>query len=279
MYAEDAAGNIGNATSVTYQTNNPVTPTSPNLILNPSLETANGSLPANWFNGGWGTNVTTFTYPVAGIDGAAAAQITMTSRTDGDAKWYFEDVNVIPGKSYTFSDKYKSTTASTLTVQYTNSSGALTYVDILSGLPASADWVTATQTVTVPAGMTKMTVFHLINSVGSLTIDNASLTEAAATPSGGGPLDPNAFANGMVTLTFDDGWGSQYDNALPLLNSVGLKGSFFIITDAMRDAVNQNRIDNANLEAAGTENLPAGWTATISGDNNASFEYPVTGVS
>ena len=52
----------------------------PNLIANPSLETAAGALPASWQKGGFGTNTTVFTYPVAGVDGASAAKVAMNTR-------------------------------------------------------------------------------------------------------------------------------------------------------------------------------------------------------
>lgn len=165
----------------------------------------------------------------------------MSARTDGDAKWYFADVAVVSGMTYTFSDQYKSTAASTLTARYTNADGAFSYVDIVSNLPASDTWITASQTITVPANAVKLTIFHLINSVGTLTIDNAAL-RLSSTGSSGGPLDANAFPTGFVSLTFDDGWGSQYDSAFPMLNAAGIKGSFYIITNEMKNAVNANRV-------------------------------------
>ncbi|MDP3963891.1 MAG: hypothetical protein Q8Q39_05345, partial [bacterium] len=65
----------------------------PNRIANPSLETAATSEdPQGWFRGRWGTNTAVFTYPVAGLEGARAARVALTSRTSGDAKWYFADV-------------------------------------------------------------------------------------------------------------------------------------------------------------------------------------------
>ena len=39
----------------------------------------------------------------------------------------------------------------------------------------------------------------------------------------------------MITLTFDDGWRSAKDEALPLLDSKNLKASFYIITDCLKE--------------------------------------------
>lgn len=43
----------------------------------------------------------------------------------------------------------------------------------------------------------------------------------------------NLFNEGMVSLSFDDGWQSVFDNALPLLNAAGLKSTQYIYSDAM----------------------------------------------
>lgn len=41
----------------------------------------------------------------------------------------------------------------------------------------------------------------------------------------------NAFTEGMVTFSFDDSWASQYANALPILQSAGIKGTFYLTTE------------------------------------------------
>lgn len=40
---------------------------------------------------------------------------------------------------------------------------------------------------------------------------------------------------GMVSLTFDDGWDSQYYNALPVLDAAGMKGTFYITSRQLKD--------------------------------------------
>jgi peptidoglycan/xylan/chitin deacetylase (PgdA/CDA1 family) len=78
----------------------------------------------------------------------------------------------------------------------------------------------------VPDNAVSLTVFHLINSIGSLTVDNFSLTEAVV--NGG-------FDQGFVSLNFDDGWLVTFQNALPILNAAGLKSTQYIITDGFQD--------------------------------------------
>lgn len=199
------------------------TQTSGNLIANPGFETAGSNgLPQSWTKGGYGTNTRTLTYPVAGNPGNAA-RVTITNYASGDAKWVFDPVSIAPG-TYTYSDSYQATLTSYLTAQFIRTDGSLSYLTIQT-LPASAGWASAAGTFTVPSGVARVTIFHLIKGNGTLTIDNASLT---GTGSGGG--GGNVFSTGAVTFRFDDDLSSQYDNALPKLESDGFKATYYIIT-------------------------------------------------
>jgi glucose/arabinose dehydrogenase len=172
----------------------PPPPVATNLILNPSVETAGtGTLPQNWQSNKWGTNTTTFTYPAAAQDGAKGVSITMTGRSSGDAKWFFNDVNVTPGTAYTFTNYYQSNVITELVVRYTTAAGAVSYVS-LGNVPVSATWAQNTKTITPPTGTAKMTVFHLINKNGNLTVDNYYLSDGTITP----PPQTNLIANGFM---------------------------------------------------------------------------------
>ena len=156
---------------------------SPNLIPNPSLETAssNPQLPQSWQKGGSGSNTRVLTYPVAGYDGQRGAKAEITSYTSGDAKWYFQEVPVTPGATYTFKNRYQSSTVSYVTLRYTLSDGTFKYPDLQRDLPAQGTWTQFEKTFTVPttynAPVVSVTVFHLIKSVGSITVDDFSLTQ------------------------------------------------------------------------------------------------------
>lgn len=174
-------------------------------------------------------------YPAEPHSGLSAAKVEITAFTDGDAKWYFDDIPVTPGKFYTYSDWYTSDVASSVTVRYYLGvdGKAVEQYDYayLGAAPASpAAWMQVTGTFTPPVGARSFTVSHAIKSIGFLTIDDVSVSESAG--SGG-------FTQGFVTLAFDDGWNSQYVYAVPKLDSVGIKGSFYIITDEMINASEQ----------------------------------------
>ncbi|MGE3326854.1 MAG: Ig-like domain-containing protein, partial [Acidimicrobiia bacterium] len=154
------------------------------LIANPSLETAaaSGTAPASWSTGGWGTNTRTFSWVTTAHTGSRAARVTMSARSSGDAKWFFNHVPVTPSTQYTYSDWYQASVQSQLVAEYRSTTGALSYV-WFNNQPASATtWRQATATFTTPANVSTMTVFHLIAANGNLTIDDASLDTAGAPP-------------------------------------------------------------------------------------------------
>ncbi len=199
------------------------TPTpGPNLVPNSDLEISAGAFPADWTTGNWGTNTTTFTYPAVGSANTKGAKAEITAYTDGDAKWYFSDIPVSPGDRYTFADYYQANISTRVVIRYTKTGTTDQYIyGETQAAPASADWTTYQTDFTVPAGVQSLTVFHLISQVGILTIDNVSLRKAP---------EPLPFASGMVSLDFDDGWATAYDNALPILASAGFKSTQYIVT-------------------------------------------------
>src|SRR5262249_3466496 len=145
---------------------------------------------------------------------------------DGDAKWYFNPVTVTPNTIYTFSDAYRSNRESELVAQITATDGTLSYV-WLATLGANTNWTNASGQLTTPANAASVTIFHLIAGVGYLETDKFSLTTGTTGGGGGGGL-----TNGMISLAFDDGWLSQLQNAVPVLQQANLPATFYIISRA-----------------------------------------------
>lgn len=206
----------------------PLPPPDPtNLVANSDFEQTDvGGMPSNWKKGGWGTKSAQFTYPETSIDGSKAARIDITSYTSGDAKWYFTPIMSPTSGIYTYSDVFKSNIKSTLTAQFQDASGTYSYKDI-AVLPASDSFQSVSVDFAVPNGTKNVTVFHLIGAVGFLTIDNVAMRFKS--------LPTGIFTTGAVTFRFDDGWTSQYNNVLPRLNALGIKGTFFITTKQTGD--------------------------------------------
>ena len=75
-----------------------------------------------------------------------------------------------PGKTYQFSDAYQATIPSELTIQYTMSDGSFAYV-FLKKLPVASAWTQTSASFVVPKNVVSLTVFHLIEQVGTLRVD------------------------------------------------------------------------------------------------------------
>ncbi|MFZ2522370.1 MAG: Ig-like domain-containing protein [Minisyncoccia bacterium] len=269
----DQAGN-NTAVQIPINVDNTISTTTPpgdNFVENPSFETVapNGD-PLSWTRGGWGTNNRSFIYPVPGRDTAKAAKISITSYTNGDAKWYFSPKAVVPGTQYNFSSYYTSDVTTNITLRYTMADGTFTYFGV-TNLPPTATWTQYVTTFIPPVNATLVTVFHSLLSVGNLTVDDYSLSMVDNNN------NPNAFTEGMVSLTFDDGWLSHHSAVLPILNSANMDATFGIITQETLNANPVNGIVNYSLEDIAPSGDPVDWFRGGWGTSSTTYAFPVAG--
>jgi peptidoglycan/xylan/chitin deacetylase (PgdA/CDA1 family) len=161
-----------------------------NLIQNPSFETAGvGGVPANWAKNTWGTPAPTFTYPATGHTGNGAT-VAFSAASNGDARWQPDAVAVDAGATYTYSAWYTSNVASEIDTEFTNASGAISY-GWVADVPSSANvWKQITAQFTIPSGITKVSIFQLIDKKGTLTVDDVSLTKNGGTGTTTPPAAP-----------------------------------------------------------------------------------------
>ncbi len=181
-----------------------------NFIANGSFETSAVTTPAAWNTNNWGTNTAKFTYDTTGRTGRSAT-VAISSYTNGDAKWYADPVTIVGGKSYLYRDYYKSTVPTRVVAAYLDAAGNYTYSEV-AGAPAATSWTQYSTTLTAPANAVKMTVFHLIDRVGSLSIDDVTL-HAALPVTSTNPIIQNpsmeTSLNGAPVGWQQGGWGSN----------------------------------------------------------------------
>jgi peptidoglycan/xylan/chitin deacetylase (PgdA/CDA1 family) len=233
--ATNKSGLTTTATNVTVTVNNQVvTPPTPpvtppagdNLIANPSVETANGALPASWLSDGWGTNTRAFSYENTGHTGNRSVKTTISSYTNGDAKWYFNAVPVTAGQSYAYSDWYKSSVDSEVDAMVTMNDGTVQYFYMGAALASPNNWAQVKAQFTAPAGAKNIVIFQVLAKVGYVQSDDFSFAT----------YTPAQFNRGLVTLTFDDAWRSIYTNGLPLLQKYNLPSTQYLLTQPTIDA-------------------------------------------
>ncbi len=230
--------------------NVPVTPgktttrpslTGQNLIPNPTLKNSGGD-PHSWLTNVYGNSNAKFDV-VSGKDGAPALRVDITSYKDGDADWYYPPVSVTPGGYYTFQDTYRSSVATRPLLMLRHQSGQDEYID-LKAAPAAETWTNYSVTFIVPSDVRQALVYHPLASVGTLITSNHSLT---ATQSAG-------FSKALVSLTFDDGWKSIHDHALPLLKRYDMVSTQYLVTGYLgRAAAYMTPADVYDMLDAGNE--------------------------
>src|SRR5665647_925886 len=101
----------------------------------------------------------------------------------------------------------------------TDDTGKSQYIN-LDSVPSSDQWAGYTQRFFVPMNVSKIMISHPLDRVGWLETDNYNLQLAST----------SGFNEGMVTLTFDDGWRSIHDNALPLMNKYGIVSTQYLVS-------------------------------------------------
>ncbi len=218
-----------------------ITPTT-NLIGNPYLETASGSLPLGWSHSNWGALSASFSYPILGHTGNAA-KINISSYTNGDAKWIFSDVPVTVGNFYKFSNWSKASVNTEAVAKFHMSDGTDQYMSlgIITGTNA---WKQFESSFVAPAGSVSVTVFHLIAKKGTLIVDDYSLLDTGVAPK---------FSEGMVSFTFDDGYENIFTAGIPILDEAGIKSTQAIITKKFTDPLYMTKAQVQELAENGHE--------------------------
>lgn len=209
----------------------------PNLITNSSLEIGT-TVPIGWnaISGVIG-NKTKFTYPVVGFDGTKAARIDVTRYRKGDIFWMPPNTPVTALKQYRFDAYSRSNIPTVFIATYLDKNGSIISYATFNSVSPSNSWQSFTTTITIPANVTQVRIQNVIRTIGFVEVDAFSLQEVIPSipppPLPSPPPSPTTgeWTEGMVTLSFDDSWISQYTAVLPILESVGIKATFYITTE------------------------------------------------
>ncbi len=191
------------------------------VIVNPSVETADSvdpSVPANWSSNSWGSNTAVFTYLNEGHTGSRSVKVEVTGYVDGDAKWYFDPIELEP-RDYVFSNYYRSDVDTKVILAVTTDTGDTKYLD-LPIAPASEEWTSYEASFTMPDDGETITVYHVLSRDGYLITDDYKIDY----------YNYQGFDRGLLTITFDDGWEENTETALPVMQQYGFKSTQFYAT-------------------------------------------------
>lgn len=221
-------------------------------IINPSAEL---TIDSNWQQIKWGTNSPTFSIQkTGGFDGPSFFRVRNRSLSSGDSRWQFKNVNVKPNTSYNLSFAYRSNAFGVIMANYQDAAGN-NYWDYLGDGNVQRNWSKFTTTYKTKANALNMNFFLAATGVGTYDTDSFSIAETGSatspavitpvtptptpvtpvtpvtpTPTPPAPVGPNAFNRGLVSVEFDDGWYSAYQNALPIVKKYGMTTTQYVIT-------------------------------------------------
>ena len=189
-----------------------------NLMINGTLETLNGSRPKSWDSNATGDNKSTFSV-IPGFSSKTGVRIDVATYTGGTADWFGPNIAVNPGGYYQFQDKYRSNVTSRAVLMLKDTTGKSQYIN-LDSVAASDQWATYTQRFFVPMNVAEIMISHPLDRAGWLETDNYNLQQATARP----------YSEAMISLTFDDGWRSIHDTALPLMKHYDIVSTQYLVS-------------------------------------------------
>lgn len=191
------------------------------MVPNPGAEQGSGTTPTGWSRDDWGSNTRAITWTTDAHTGTHALQVTISNWMDGDAKWTYPAQSVAPGRTYAYSDWYKSTATTQVWVEITRPDGSVYYVEPAAGVDASSTWRQYQGTYVAPTDSAQLRFWHVLSTNGTLTIDDVSMRTVRA---------PAGLRRGIVSVTFDDGIASTYTDGLPILKKYGISSTQYIIS-------------------------------------------------
>ena len=211
-----------------------VIPVPTDLFTNPSLEEEaddDPNLPEGWTQSYWGDFMTYFEYlRYDGYDGSSSVKVSVSAGSSGDAKWISEPFSVQPG-AYRFSDYYRSNVSTKLMVAVMAEGHNKQWKFVRDIAPASG-WTLAEGTIEIESWVETVQISHMLPSVGWLQTDLYSFSEITEP----GPETPDT---GFVSMVLAGGDISAYELAMPLMDSLEIKGTFFVYTDELDNSGGQ----------------------------------------
>lgn len=225
----------------------------PNIVPNPSIETAstsNSALPQFWTKENFGgKNTATFSYLKTGYAGTRSLQVKTNSNRNVDVYYRFEPQAVVSGAEYEFSVYYKSDAYTEAVAEIHSTKGETSYLSVGDLVPSNS-WTKFVARITMPADAVKATIYVSMNSKGILTTDDYSLART---------MPPVSLNRPIVTLTFDDtetngqSASTVYQYGYPIFKKYNKVGDFYVVSSELGQAGMMSKQQYNDFRALGFE--------------------------
>lgn len=227
----------------------PPPPAGPNLIPNNELRATDFAMPDSWTPYRAGDNTAAFSYLPDGT--IPYFQTSVSDYKNGEAKWTYAPQPVQEHQYYRFDYSYKSDVPAEVVAEYQLADGQRQF-QTLDELTPAGDWTAMTSGFETPPGAITLFVSVVLHRDGTLATSEYALTSSTK------PGAPH-WDQPLVSVSFDDGWESSYQYAIPTLNRYGYKATFYINPSSIETPSFMRATDLEALFAAGNEIAAHGY--------------------
>jgi hypothetical protein len=190
-----------------------------NLFSNTEFVDMHGTMPRSWLAYHSGENTAKFALAGTGMANPYLHLETSEFRS-GEAKWQQAPLTADPLHRYGFGVRYRSSEPAYVVVEYVLADGNRKF-DTIATLHPADEWTDIHADFQAPSDAATMFASVILRSNGTLDTSNYLLNDI--TKSG-----PIAWQRPLVSLTFDDGDESAYQNGLPILRQYKLPATFYV---------------------------------------------------
>ncbi|WP_104164861.1 polysaccharide deacetylase family protein [Arthrobacter sp. SX1312] len=221
----------------------PSTPAAPNLIPNPELVSPTPGVPASWSP--YASGPSTVESGRGDDEDGPFLWTRITNYKSGEAKWQYQPVPVAPDRRFEFGATYRSEREVDVLAEFELEDGGRVFRNLATVQPAG-EWTTIGESFQVPDKAKTVMVTLVSHGDGTTAVRDYSLTDITKP----GPL---RWDKPMVSITFDDGWESVYDRALPLLDKHGFRSTQYVNPTSLETPNFMTAAEVRGLHEAGHE--------------------------
>jgi peptidoglycan/xylan/chitin deacetylase (PgdA/CDA1 family) len=196
----------------------PAATTAANLIPNPKLVIPPPGTPDTWSP--YTSGVSTVESGRGEDKNGSFLWTRVANYQNGEAKWQYDPIPVTADRYFEFGATYQSERDVDVVAEFELAAGGRVFQN-LETVPPAGEWTTIEESFQVPSGAKAAMVTLISHGEGTTSVRDYSLTDVTKP----GPL---RWDRPTVSITFDDGWQSVYDRALPLLNQHGFRSTQYI---------------------------------------------------
>lgn len=184
-------------------------------------------------------------------NGATYFQTKMAAYTNGEAKWQYAPLPILGNQAFQLTATYRSNAPVDVVAEYVLTSGKRQFETIDTLLPAK-DWTIYSTNLEAPTAATSIMVTLILHHAGTLDTKDYSLIDTTKPGKA-------AWREPLVSITFDDGWKSAYQNGTPLLARYGYPATFYLNPGAIDTPNFMSSKDVDGLVTAGHEIASHGY--------------------